>query len=637
MSTSLNVVNKNYIKMDIGGKKIKITQDLLEKSELLRKIINDTEFIDMDPVIFNYLLQVIKLGNTNTEHHKKYNNTLVKMKILNENFLMKPKIILNNPFIYNEEDKYNIIKINLRGNIHKTFKKNIMKSTYLIKKLAQDKVIYLDEDYKSFSYILNLLRNNSTCYFPKDYYNLLDKYELDYTKIKKEKKEIKINKKKNDFNDFTDINSNSSVLSNDSINYEKNRNIHLQETYLENKTDMTCGLLQIASNNTKIYEPIIKKELSNYYPYSDRVKDKMTKIYTNSSVDQYFTLLPTHTIVHQQINSEKYSIVEKEINVNYGKTIVFDLKEFDYGDLIDDMILVIDLESLENGRWVNKLGNMIVKRYYFNINGENKINCTGEYLDIYDDLFLKNNNDNLNIVYDNNKKGNNLSKRYNRIMIPFKLNEKIPIAKDIKILLYVELQEKNKCIIPLEKSDSQNVGGNIVNLSLLTNYINLEVERNKIINSKNLYIYDNIKLISKNIEQNRDDNDYSVTVIPLDSFDYIKDLTIVIHEYSDIENKDFFKYSDSLLDAELLIGDKNLFKLDKLMLNKYLPYKYFGKIPKSRGIYYYSFSTKPNENGLYGGFNINFEKKYKTNLVIRTLPINGVIHIYSNNYFITSI
>ena len=401
---------------------------------------------------------------------------------------------------------------------------------------------------------------------------------------------------------------------------------------------MKSGLLQITSNNTKIYNNELKNILSNFYPYSNRITNPLDKIYSHSSVDQYFNLLPNYSIIHQNIESQRYSTIEENISVDFGKTLVFDLNSNNYGDIIDDMIIVIDLEPLSDGRWINHLGNMLIKRIYFNLNKETVINLTGEFLDIKNKLYYTNGSeyDSMNIIYNTDEEGDEISKKHNRIMLPLNLSEKIPITKDnVNMLLYIELQDKNNCII--NNNNNNIIGGNISNLSVLTNYINLSVERSKIINNTNLYIYNNVKLISKNISTENSTNDYCLTVVPLDGLDYIKDLIIVIHTYNDIEDNNYFQYSDDLLDAELIIGDDVLFKLDSIMMNKYLPLKYFKKIPNSKGIYYYSFSTNPFSNKLFGGLNVNFKEEYKTNLLIRTNKINGIIHVYSNNYFITNL
>ena len=692
LSNNMHNQNKN-IKLDVGGKKIKIPHDLIVKSDLLKSIVKNTSFLDMDPVIFNYVLEVLRSGNIQTHHHKKYNNTLVRLGLLDKNLYLKPKIVLANPFQYKEQDKFKIIKLILRGKKFKTFKCTLVKCPLLVKELAKSNgdFIFLDKDYKAFSYILNLLRNNETCFFPKTYFNELDSYEIGYytsdrirtVKTVNQNQEqsesiidrLEKNLERNFIENGThvsfddEIESNTSAKNDVNLNEEIEKNMpkqeehknntfdfkidknfikhsmdnkheFLQDTYNTNETSMKSGLLQITSNNTKIYDKELKTSLSKFYAYSDRLTNPFDKIYSHSSVDQYFNLLPTHSIIHQQIKSQKYSIVEKEVSVDFGKTLVFDLPSEDHGDMIDDMIIIIDLDPLYAGRWVNHLGNMIIKRLYFNLNKETVINLTGEFLDIKNKLYLQNGSqyDYMNIIYDTDEEGNRISRKYNRIMLPIKLSEKIPITKEnVKMLLYIELQDQYKCVIFPDEYDGEDIGGGLVNLSILTNYINLSVERPKIINNTNMYVYNNVKLISKNISTINATNDYCLTVIPLNSFDYIKDLVIVIHSYEDIENHNYFKYTDDLLDAELMIGNDTLFKLDKMMMNKYLPLKYFKKVPDSKGIYYYSFSTDPLSNKLFGGYNVHFKKEYKTNLLVRTNKINGVIHVYSNNYFITNL
>ena len=358
----------------------------------------------------------------------------------------------------------------------------------------------------------------------------------------------------------------------------------------------------------------------NYIKQSDRIKNTNNKIYSNSSVDQYHNILPTN----------------KE-DINFGRTLEYNLSEGGYGDLIDDMIIVIDLEALDDNIWVKKVGNMIIKNIYLSLNDNKIINITGEYLDIQNNL--KNNDyECMNIKYNTIEEGLKISQKQNRIMIPLLLSEKIPVGKEnLNFKLYIDIQEKDKCIKNITKELSIETNDDkIKNISLLTNYINLSDNKEYFLQTKEIYIYNNIKLISKNITQSVD-LDYCLTIIPLDSFDYIKDIIIVVHSYDDIINSEYLNYTNALIDAELVIGQYTLFKLDNMMLNKYLPIKYFNKKPNSNGIYYYSFSTRPKTNNLFNGLNIDFSKDYKVNLVLKTLKINGFIHIYSNNYFIASL
>ncbi len=252
---------------------------------------------------------------------------------------------------------------------------------------------------------------------------------------------------------------------------------------------------------------------------------------------------------------------------------------------------------------------------------------TGEYLDIQNKLVGKNYSS-MNFEYDSYEEGINMSRQSNRIMVPITLGDKLPIIKnDINVLLYVELHDKNKCVIGNINNDN-----NIINMSVMLNYINLSMERPKLIKSENLYIFNDIKLISTDI--NYTDGPICETIVPLNNFDYIKDMCIVIRYADDNIN---FNYVNVLLEAELTIGGKTYFKLDKMMLNKYLPIKYYNKEPDSDGIYYYSFSTNPSINKLFGGYDVHFKEDYPTNLIIKTNNIKGIINVYSSNYVIMSI
>lgn len=582
----------NNIVLDVGGYKINIENELVNKSNILQKFIQ-LNFIDMDPTIFMYILHVIKNNNTNTYHHKKYNNILVHLNILNKNLYIEPKIIIPKKINYNNPDKFDIIKINIRGKRFKTFKQTIVKSNFLLKNLTKDNNIFLDKDYKSFSYILNLLRNDEICFFPREYLQELDLYEIQYYISNK------MDNKLENINNKLDI---------------------LYDTYNNNKTNINGSILQINSNNTKLYQKELKNILSKYKVKTNLITNE-NNIHSYTSANQYFTIKPSYSLLDNNI--------DKNIDIDYGKTIIFEIDK--NGDLIDDISVIIDLAPLYKGMWVNNLGNILIRRIYFNLNNETIINIPGNFLDIKKKLYLKNGKayNSLDISYDNDFDGEYISRKNNRIIIPLHINEKIPIGKEnVKLICYIELENKNTCIIDY----IDNCGGDIINLSLLINYINLSVEKDFFIKNTNLYIYNTIKVISQNITHTNDIN-YNLTNISLNNFQYIKDIIIVIHLFDNLNNKKYFDYCDCLLEAELIIDNNILFKLDKNILNKYIPLKYFKKKPDSNGIYYYTFTTKPKSNKLFGGININND----VIINLKTNKVNGIIHIYSNNYLMINI
>jgi hypothetical protein len=584
--------------INICSKKIKINNSDLNKYSFLNKIIDKYDFIDMDPHIFNYILNVVQSINklTQTHHHKKYNNTLVKLGILGTELYIKPKIIL--PLTeYNKPDKFMIYTINVRGKQYKTYKYILIKSPLLYREIlnTNKNEIYIDQDYTIFNLVLNLMRNNETCYFPSKYINELNIYELKYINV--EQRTTKI---------------------------ENNTKIHfLNDTFQNNNTTSLAGELQILSNESKIGTGDIHDILSNFNDYSYKTINQNDKIYSPSSSDQFFNINPCNSIsIIYDENNNKQNVMDDDVIINFGKILAFNLSN-NYGDMIDDILVQLDISKLLYGSFVNNLGNMIIKRIYINLNDSTIINFTGEYLDIYNKLYVKYENQN-NDINDSNS----------RILIPIKISEKIPIRKEnINLVLYIELQDKQKCIINYDDTiDISKIGGDLINVSLIVNYINLHNEKSKILENNNLYIYNNVKLITKNISPPTDNFNYCLTVVPLDSFNYIKDLIFVIHSYDDIKISNYFNYIDEIIDIELKIGDNTLFKLDKLMLNKYIPFKYFSKFPDSNGIYYYSFSANPKSNKLFGGLNIHFNEEHKITAHIRTNVFKGVIHIYSNNY-----
>lgn len=586
-------VNK-IVKLCVGGKKIKTYESTVEQFDI------HNSFIDMDPTIFNY---IINLSPDKTKHHKKYINTMVKLGILPSDNYIKPKIILDAPIDYTLDDRYEVYTIDVRGKIFKTYKKTIIKAPFFAKQL-ENKTIFVDKDYKAFACILNLLRNNEICFFPDSFINDLNFYEIEYSTKK-----------------ICD-------------------NGYCRETYDKNVVGVEGGLLQIVSNSNSLNDPKLQSLLQNHKKYSNVLINENDKIYTTSSSSQYFVLTPDHSISHEQQDTGVLSIIEKQVDIDFGKTLVFDLSKHNYGDLIDDLVISIELNGLNNGlRWVNNLGHLIIKRLYFNLNDTTVISFTGEYLDIQNKLLNKYGYEEMNFVYNNVEEGIEKSSKYNRIMIPINLKEKIPVADNmIKMLLYVELADFNKCVIPKEnKIIRPNNNKCLSNFTILSNYINLVPnERKQIINNPNLYIYNNVILVSQPINVANKIDNYCTTTIPLNHFEYVKDIIIVIHTDENIKNNDYFNYSDELLDVQLVLNNETLFKLDKLMMNKYLPLKYFNKLPRSNGIYYYSFSSNPKSNKLFGGLNVHFNNdEYKANLIIKTKVTNGTIHVYSNNYFIT--
>jgi hypothetical protein len=583
--------------INVCSKKIKINNSDLNKYSFLNKIIDKYDFIDMDPHIFNYILNVVKGPNnlSQTQHHKKYNNMLVKLGLLGKDLYIKPKLIL--PLIeYNKPDKFMIYTINVRGKQYKTYKYILIKSPLLYREIlnTNKNEIYIDQDYTIFNLILNLMRNNEICYFPSKYINELKTYELKY------------------------INTKQNIENNTKINF-------LNDTFQNNNTSSTASELQILSNESKIGTGDIHDILSNFNDYSYKTINQNDKIYSPSSSDQFFNINPCNSIsITYDENNNKQNIMDDNVIIDYGKILAFNLSN-NNGDMIEDILVQLDIAKLLYGSFVNNLGNMIIKRIYINLNDSTIINFTGEYLDIYNKLYI-----NYNINYDDYV---NVNENI-RILIPIKILEKIPIRKEnINVLLYIELQDKQKCIINSNESiDVSKIGGDLINVSLIVNYINLHNEKSKVLENNNLYIYNNVKLITKNISSPTDNLNYCLTVVPLDNFNYIKDLIFVIHSYDDIKISNYFNYIDEIIDIELKIGDNTLFKLDKLMLNKYIPFKYFSKFPNSNGIYYYSFSANPKSNKLFGGLDINFNDEYKITAHIRTNVFKGVIHIYSNNY-----
>jgi hypothetical protein len=547
----MNIYNKdNTININVGNKLFTIHQNKINKNEKLKDLIENYDFIDMDPNIFSYIIELIDKELEQTNHHKKYNNTLVQFKLLNKELYIKPFITLNDVFNYDADDMYTIITINCKGHVFKTFKCTIMKSSYLIKKLAasENNIIYLDIQYKSFNYILNLLRDNETCFFPKEYINDLEQFQLNY-KI---------------YNNTVETN-----------------------IYQNNQTNISAGLIHMILNDNKIYDQQLKKILNKYRAKPNIITNN-DQLYSYSSSNQYFNIKPIN-------------------DIDFEKTIIFNFDSKNYGDIIDDLILVIYLPQLKKGKWIH---NSIIKQVELFFNNKIISKIPGQYIDIYNKLY--------NTNYDKLSCSN-------KIYIPIKFNQKIPVIKEsIKVSLHVEINKLQNCII------NNNLQHNLVDCTLISNFINLSTERNLLINNKDLYIYNTINHINTPINQT-DNNDFNITKISLnDNIDYIKDLVITIATQDHL-------YDPILIDAKLIINDYVFFNLDSIMLNKYIPLKYLNSIPATDGIYYYSFSNNPMINKLFGGLCVNSNKQYKINLIIKTNKKKGIINIFSNNYSLANL
>lgn len=552
----------DIITLDVGGYKIDSYYNTICKSPILEQLIDsDGSFIDFDPKIFNYILNVLRSGQY-TNLNKKYINILIKLKIIDSTNYIQPKIVLNENNIDKPNDGIglHIIEINVSGKKFKTYKKTLLKSTYF-QKILNDKntetSIFIDNDHNAFGFILNLLRFNESSYFPDKYMSTLDLYGISYVRP-------------------------NPILK---------QNINL-DIYTSNSVDCEAALLHIVSNNSIINNEIFKLNL-------DLVK-------------------PSY--------SNQYIPVTSLDNIDYGETLMFELNLYDkdgiiMGDIIDDLIVVIDIAPLVNGTWTNKLNDIIINNCYIEFNDDIQVHLIGEH------SYL------LNMINGNLRDYNIMSDTDNRLLIKLNFIDKIPTKINTK--LYITIENKHKCITGIDDQiiTGTQIGtsGQIINCSLLVNYVYLDsVIREKIVLNENLYVYNNSKLITVNIDTQNIINDYCLTIIPFETFDHIKDIFVVI--YTDDK---LYQYDDILLDMELFIKDKQLFRLDKYMLTQYIPIKYFNK-KLDDGIYYYSFSSNPKENKVNGGLHCNFDPNYPINVAIKTKINNGIIKIYSNNYFITS-
>ena len=598
----------NIVKLDVGGQKFKLPKSELQKIPYFDRLLSSGQprkkyFIDRDPQIFSMILDQKGVVDVNVKN-KKYLADFINYGLVEVQPNWNPKIKLMGQGSLDQDNS--VVTIEMGGKKFRTYRSTLRRAEFF-KKFLEDascQKMTLSYDPAAFSQVLNLLRNGQLYYFPQKYFRDLDHYGIMYC-----------------------------------LPQEQNKRGYLDDTYGHESVDREAGTAQITSTKMIYQNSNIMEFLKNRVVTPQYRPGSKEELHTIGNSEQYFSISASQTMGHVVTGSQIVSYVEEEVDVNFGKTIVFDLPS-KYGELIEDVLVVLELGGLVQGNyWVNKLSNILLKKCWLAIDGEPVVTVYGEYLDLYEKTFLGTGKgyERMNFVYESVEEAQRRSVQDLRLLIPLYMiwdrKNCVPVVKEqFKMQIFVELQEKHRCSQNMER------GGEMKNCHLLVNYARPQsVEAKFIAASQGLYMYNNVERIYQNISTSEVSPHFYQTVIPLVNFRFSKDLMIVIHHEDDLADGRYFEYYPGLLDAELLITlpeGKILthWKYDNLMLGTYLPNKYLGQVPKSDGIYYCSFSPDPRSNKMLGGLNCSSSGPLEVNLVVRTQKIKGVIHVYSNNY-----
>jgi hypothetical protein len=587
---------ESKILINVGGKKFKLIPSVLQRLDIkLDKLaLNDNEyFLDRDGYYFQEIVQLLNKINGNKEILENLiedfsDQMIIEMiyyKLLSEKFKPEYKIRIKT-IVSANVIKSNIIKIYTRNVKFETFESTLSWSRYLTQHVKTG-IIRLDIDSTVFRYVLNFLRTGELYTINKHIINAINILQIQYDSF-------------------------------DSI--EKSNDFNIISVYEQINPEISIYELSLSNNllNHKFYP--IRKDKKEYYHFNESNK----YINSDNSLASY--------------NSEYLNIINTKSNMAFGNKLDFDLTVQDkltLGDLIEDLTLVVDLPVLnpnDNLQYVNNVGFKLLEQIDLTIMGNNIMETNGDYLYLYPILYLNQQykqyhamanirTTKCKIIYDNHLID------VNRLIIPLHLiksrSNNLPIHKMIKnnwnCHLYVKLSSLNDIIQPTNSNITNITNIPLLNVFIQTNYVNIGTHIKQ--DEKLLYIYDHLKQIRTNINQTNDKY-FNVTNVLLDDFFHMKDLIIVIHKH----NSSFHEFINGLIEMEILIEDKLYQKFDMMLLTEMIPLKRLGHtLPDC--LYYYSFSFDPYDykiNGGIAGKNIT--------LRIRTIKMDGVITVFSNNY-----
>lgn len=619
------------IVINVGGKKFSLKKQLLDYFNVnhcrLKKITDTNRkiyFLDRDPVYFSRIIDLSKLYGFNKEkfvtdmtgYSEQLIHELCLYGLLDRKYEPKSRLKLKITGFKSIND--DIIKVIVTGpddrqHLFETFTGTLARSSKFYHKLVMTRSKSLnvsDVDPDVFRYILNLLRNGSLPIIYPEIIEQLDIYNVKYKIM--------------EYNNNTDIVSYHTQHTTDAVRHQLNS----YAIYLDPRNHP-----QHAANK--------------FYQFKD---------------NKYYN--PLHCLLVSP-NAENINNITTTSPLNFDSDIVFNLTEKDLGDCLQDLLVTIDLPTLNirnkslsasDIEYVDYIGYHLIDYVTITSNKKVLLQTTGDALYLYPVIYSdqpekyhemsKISVRNMQVLYDNNLIN------VHRITIPlFLFKDKqnhLPVKKMMtrgvtcQVVVHISPLTrifKGKSIeIPLL---NVNLIGNFINLAPTMNVMreNYEVHptpvNTELRGDPIMYLYDKLYSVTAPIQITTNPI-YNIAVIPLstrsnggEKVGLIKDFFFIIIENNGSTKIDNF--SHELIEIEIMrIKDpKNvelLMKLDTFMLNQYIPLTKLGHVLPD-GVYYHSFSADPKQCKMMGGL---LGVSFYINIKIK--KINGFVKFYFNEY-----
>ena len=597
---------EDKITLNVGGKKFHFNEKLLKRLNIRYDTLHKTTslfpvyFLDKDPYYFSQIIEIIRKHGTNSEdiirHIDDCSEQLISelcfYTLLNKKYLPKPKLKLKRSvgFIDGLLNGSNIIKVLVKKQLFHTSVTTLSRSNYFNNKL---KLIPDEEKAQNapFSNPDATISVNDIDIDPK-----LFRYILNFLR----QKEMYVNNP-------------------------------IIENYLSK-----FGIEYDVIENKKIHQNIV----SHYEPYNT-----ITLAHQLNEIPDTF---------RQQMDSfevENINIINTQSKIEFGSDILFDLGGNNFGDLITDLLLCIDvpvLKPTDNIEYIDLFEYQLVEDLNLIITDHSTskhkvlLSSANHYQYIYPIIYTKNSPDyhqmtkldgqKMKILYQDNLID------INRITIPLFLfrskKNSLPIKQICATNKSAHLIVKTTSIgrILKNNSDKPITDMPLLNICLVANYTNISGE-GKVQNTPpniNSYIYDRLHTTIIPIQVSTNPI-YDTTIIPLTKVGFVKDFFFTIVSKEDYLSNRIDKFRDELIELEILYVYNNDLvlhsRLGANLMNTYIPLKKLGhKLPS--GIYYHSFSSNPLDDQITGGL---WGKNYI--LRIKTKKLDGIIKFYSTEYF----
>lgn len=366
-------------------------------------------------------------------------------------------------------------------------------------------------------------------------------------------------------------------------------------------------------------------------------------------------------------------ILQFDNTVDFSKDISIKLSDKGrYGDLINNMILELDLPNLSNilsstnnqVGYCNGVGYAIIKEAILKVGGYTINTISGEWMHTWTRLCIA--RDKQDVFNDSIKYfTNNLASNFKggKVHIPLtfwfcqllsskldpSLSFPLVAMRNAEVELIIKLRSLSDVIVTNDNSTFTNTNLNIVNHSLLVDYIILTPEeRMKYINAKKqMYLINQIQQNTYTIDSNS-----SVANINLRNFKYpITELLWVFRPFNNLNKNDYFNYTTSFsgdpqregfyTTAKLTFdGRDRIPELHSLTFTNDEPIKSHTNVPLKSQISCYSFALEP-ENISQPSGSCNFSELHEPRLTITmrndiSIPASELI-IFGINYNVLQI